>query len=61
MVTKEEQTKFVIELLKGYAQNQKHKQKQSTYNKKYYQLHKAQILSKRKAQNLQFDNVTKNK
>lgn len=48
MITKEEQTKVFIELLKGYAQNQNHKQKQSTYNKKYYQLHKNQILLKNK-------------
>ena len=56
MVTKEEQTKFVIELLKGYAQNQKEKQKRSIRNRRYYQTHKAQILSKRKAQNPEFDN-----
>jgi hypothetical protein len=48
MITKEERTKLFIELLKGYAQNQSHKQKQSTYNKKYYQLHKEKILLKNK-------------
>lgn len=56
MITKEDQQKLFIELLKGYAQNQKEKQKRSIRNRRYYQTHKAQILSKRKAQNLKFDN-----
>ena len=61
MVTKEEQAKFIIELLKGYAENQQSKQKRSTINRKYYQLHKNQILTKRKAQNIKFDNAIENK
>jgi ribosomal protein L4 len=41
MISKEEQTKAFIELLKGYGLYQKEKQKRSIRNKRYYQRHRA--------------------
>lgn len=41
MATKEEQTKAFVELIKGYSQYQKQKQKRSVQNKRYYQKRKA--------------------